>query len=476
MACLLATAKPADAQTPNAASSSPAGPLSFKVEKVSMRSLSATELILSLDVSVESRRSLALDEVSIDDLRLNGMPLYAQPMRKEVALAAGKSIDLSDPLQITVYLRDLASTAPIQQAIQSGQVALAGEAIAVVRLSGLARMAMMESRMTVATPIDSSIPFTLPGGDLARMAALALLRASDTGVKMLGASKGLASTLGLRPPDAPVPAIALLAATYNLADSAGNLQAETWTGVGVCLGGGWIATVREAVEPWEFDPRVKARLARKEASVAKKSYDLGAWAAGASILKPSIADSPGVEDSASSDSASRPIASVSSLASMGGQTLAKNQLEIAAVGAEASERIVDVDAQGHPAKEKIEARDARGNIALLRARGSELCATAVAAGATTTASPDAVTVFRFPLGLLGRTAAAEAVNMPVNLQQGRLSLAQQLDSSAYGSPILGANGLAGLVQDSDSGLEWPAVASGLALPDRIPGKKVEQKR
>jgi hypothetical protein len=118
-----------------------------------------------------------------------------------------------------------------------------------------------------------------------------------------------------------------------------------------------------------------------------------------------------------------------------------------------------VEDTGRPHKVPVEKRESASNLALLEVAGSNPHLEALrVAGDSSVTNWETVAVFRFRRGSRGGSADPELV-----LNGNRIELGETVDSSAFGSPIVTADGVIGVVQDENGGAAWAEVARVLKL-------------
>src|SRR5262249_20125936 len=108
------------------------GQVQLQVVNTSLVSYSASKLVLGITLAMSSKRDLTVVQIVLAGLRLNGLPLYAAPVKQRLQLHPGDKTLLPEPLAVTVYLRDLDSISPLEQAISNGHTTLDGTAYATV--------------------------------------------------------------------------------------------------------------------------------------------------------------------------------------------------------------------------------------------------------------------------------------------------------------------------------------------------------
>ena len=401
---------------------SPAPPASVQIESVSLQSVQSDRMELLVRLGLYPERSLNIHALTFANMRVNGMPVYVDPVDGEFNLKKQQYLSLPD-LQITVYFRDVLSSEPVRQIVDQQKIVISGEIDAHMKANPFEQIAMHSFRPRIVLPFTKEIPVSIPGGEIGRKAALALLdltsQAGPAASKLLGvAFPGQDAAWRRQVEREQVQHLLLIRTSYTLVTDQTTypLQFEQ---LGFWISPAAAIVPAEAVKPWEFDPAAQAQLSTKRAHVDKDSVTITA--------EPLILD-PG------------PTAAPWSM----------NQGDF---------RIV---AEGKPDKEhvafgakvtsvEVRTRASSGNYAILRFRDG------VNGSPVQMAAAGGKTWDRLAMIRLLHTSSAqndpvgiEVVMLPATGQGSQIRFGEHIDDSGYGSPVLTQDGVIGLLQDEDS--------------------------
>lgn len=428
------------------------GQIQVEVVKTSLADYSTSKLVLGLTVAVTSKRDVTLDQIMLADLRINGLPLYAAPVASKLQLKAADKTLLPDPLPVTIYLRDLDSVAPLHDALSNGHATLDGTAYATVHLNFLETMVLFTKHVNVAANIHEEVPFTAPGGNMAKTAALTLLEGADKALRTISntVDRGRNWASGFRHTVMQnyAPRVMLAYSRFELKDSQGHTTASDWHGVAVALGPDLLLVPREAIEPWKFDPEIADAISSKRASLNRSSYDLWLWPASAPVLNST--------KELNGDAALR---------------LSKKQFAVLSLPDDDQQKLLALNDSGKTQKIALEKRDSSSDLALLRITSPDSKLDRLqTADDSSAADWDSVAIFRFRDGVQASPASPELIVVSAKRNGIRIELGDLVDSSAFGSPIVAPEGVIGIVQDQSSGVAWPEAARVLKL-DKYEVKK-----
>lgn len=424
------------------------GQVQIEVVNTSVVSYSPSKLVLGFTLSISSKRDLALEQIVLSGLRLNGLPLYAAPVKQRLQLHSGDKTLLPDPLPVTVYLRDLDSVAPLQQAVSTGHITLDGTAYATVRVNPFVAMLLFSRSVDVAISLhEDMLLLTIPGGQIAKSATLVVLEAAEKYLRQMSASvvsaRDSASSFRHDVMKQYPPRLMLACAHFELRDHQDNTTPMQWCGVAVATAPDLLLVPREAIEPWKFDSEIADAIQGKRLSLKSGSYDLWLWPPSASALK---------ANELNSDAALR---------------LSKKQFSLVKTPDREQRKMMVLEDSGKRQKISVEKRDDSSNLALLQVTkpGSSFDALPVADDPQAT-DWDSVALFRFRNGTPGSSADPELIVIPAKRNGNRITLGELVDSSVFGSPIVASEGVIGIVQDETSGVVWSEAARVLKLDRR----------
>lgn len=422
----------------------------MQLEIVNTRLLtySDTKVVLGFSLSISSKRDLTLEQIVLGGLRINGLPLYAAPVKQRLQLHSGEKTLLPDPLPVTVYLRDLDSLAPLVQAVANGHTTLDGTAYATVRVNPFAAMLLFSRSVNVAIGLHEDVlPFTVPGGPVARTAALVGLRAADKYLHSLSASvtsgKDWVSSFRHDVMKQYTPHLMLACAHFELRDTKANIIPLQWCGVALATAPDLLLVPREALEPWKFDTEIADAIHNNHFSLNKSSYDLWLWPASATLRK---------SGEWNADAALR---------------LSTKQFSVIKMPDSDEHKIMALEDSGKTRKISVARRDSSSDLALLQVAKSTRTFDALQAVENSPlAEWDSVALFRFRDGISGSSADPELIVMPARKNGARIELGELVDSSVFGSPIVTPDGVIGIVQDQSSGVAWAEAVRVLKMDKR----------
>lgn len=163
-----------------------------------LEDFSTTKLVIGVNLAANSNRNVTVDKVVLSELRLNGVPIDAAPLKHRFKLRSDATVILPEPLRITVYLRDVDSLEPLRKAIAEGHATVDGLAVIDVPLNPLARLVLLSKDAEVSTALHQQVAFTVPGGPLAAASLVKILELAETAFKALDSALTGAPKLALR--------------------------------------------------------------------------------------------------------------------------------------------------------------------------------------------------------------------------------------------------------------------------------------
>ncbi|HEY6252981.1 MAG TPA: hypothetical protein VI685_23735 [Candidatus Angelobacter sp.] len=424
------------------------GQMQLDIVDTSLLDYSASKLVLGLTLSISSKRDLTLEQIVLHGLRINGLPVYAAPLTQRLQLHSGEKKLLPDPLPVTIYLRDLDSVAPLEQAISTGHTTVDGTAYATVRVNPLAAMLLLSRHVDVAISVHEDVlPFSIPGGLAAKAAALVVLHAADKALRTISTkvttSKDQASSFRRDAMKQYVPHLMLACAYFELRGAQSGATPFQWCGVALATAPDLVLVPREAIEPWKFDTDIADAIHGKHFSLNTASYDLWLWPASAPIQK---------AGELNPDTALR---------------LSRKQFSVLKMPDHDEHKILALEDSGKTQKISVARRDSSSDLALLQVSKSAAAFGALPAAGDSSASEwDTVALFRFRDGLRGSSAAPELIEVPARRNGTRIELGELVDSSVFGSPIVAPEGVVGIVQDQSSGVTWAEAVRVLKIGTR----------
>lgn len=265
-----------------------------------------------------------------------------------------------------------------------------------------------------------------------------MLEAGDVALQHLRAEVAISEGLwpGLRRDVLQQYAAACLAiaVTYSVKDPKGTQIPLTWSGVAFRVSPTQIVLPYEALEPWNFDPDTATALQSGVYTLEPDTFKLSVWPSGQTASSPLTPD--------------------------GGLQLGK-QLYAATPAHQTTTQVIILTHSRLPQKGKLDVRASNSNITVLNSTAAlPPVPRTKFADETLPVQWDEVALLRFPR-LQSGTLTPEVIVTSASLDHGRIRLAINVDSTVFGSPIIAANGIIGMVQDESSGIPWNEIARSM---------------
>jgi hypothetical protein len=394
-------------------------PATVKIESFDIENVKSDRVEMVARLGLYPERSFRTRQLGFFAMRINEIPVYVGSLYGDFQLKKGELLTLPD-LHITVYYRDIPSLDPVRKMIQDQRAVVTGRIAADIDASPLEKIALRSLHPRIVVPFSKEIPVTVPGGSLGATAALAVL---DMATQAGPFASAVMSTIA---PGKDAPWRNRLATeearhlvvvrTHGVLT---DLDGVTTTPLDYIQLGFWISPTTvvvpaEAVRPWDFDADASAKLGAG-ASVDKKSVEI--------TVTPLIADP----------------------AAPAAWSMQAKDFKVSYDGSPAKESVVN-SAKGGTTQ--IRERGSANNYALLRFRDG------VAGNPVKFADPgaqdwDRLGVLRLEHSSMAGDPKVEVVLLPGNIESKQIHLTQQIDDSAFGSPLFTANGVVGMVVDEN---------------------------
>jgi hypothetical protein len=413
-----------------------AQPLAVECVDLSLDQIDTEKVTFALKLAINGGQDLDLDQVTLANVHLNGLPIFAAPLDGPIHLLKGQRIDLQKPVFLTVYLRDVTSTKPLSQALVDGFATLDGEIYVSVHLGAIARIVVRSSQAVVPMKLQQKVPVAVPGGTLAKAAALTVLDAAEVALKHLRA--GVSASQGIWPGlrhdilQQYAPAAFAVVVTYSLSDAHGEEVPLSWNGVAFRISPTELVLPDEALEPWAFDLDAAAAIQSGVYKLEPNTFKLSVWTTG--------------QDT-------RP-------AGGGGMQLGQ-QLQAVPSKPQTAMQVMLLSKSHLPQKGKLDVRATDSNVAFLKSSESlPSVPTPRTASGSTAEQWETVALLRFPR-LATDKLIPEVILTSAYLDHGRIHLGVKVDSTVFGSPIIAPSGIVGMVQDESSGIAWSKIAESI---------------
>ena len=391
------------------------GPVSIAVDSISLDNVGSDSVTLSVQSHVTSTRTLRIKKVRFEQMRMGRLPIYLDPVDEKLSLTAGQPVALP-AVPVTIYFRDLDSLAPLQQAVSDGLATVEGSARVDLDLNVLERFATNQWNAHADMPIAVTVPVELPGGFLGRAAALVALSAAQVAMDVGGTlldplRQSEAGEAELRRLYGP--SLVRAESRYTLIRHQQSVDIVVRQ-LGFRISADQFVLTGEMIEPWKYDADVVAALKTGEATLVPGSPELRVWTAVGHVDEGSAC------------------------------SLAKGDIKLLHAPKKTESTEVPT-ADGHM-KVQVGRRDSNDNYALLRFSRSGDYGPPVTQSAVRSQSWNRLAAFR-----LSDDGTLDVVATAAHREGDRIVLSEPLDSAAFGSVLVGVDGVAGFVQDERSG-------------------------
>jgi len=252
------------------------GVATVNVRSTQIAEIDKTHVRIAVDLSVVPARTITLENIRLTGLRMNGLPVYAQPLTEPIELVKGKESALP-PLYITLQVRDLTTTKPLREMVENQSVHLSGELVAAIKMSFLEKLATHTEHPRLGLPVVQDVPVSFGSSPLARQAALGVLTLVDLGMAGSAEAKkvipGLESSWVKSLQEEAKIDLMTVETSFVLKQHEGAFPV-VFEQLGFRLASGQIVTSSESKAPWEYDADFLARIKSGEAKLEKKSFEI----------------------------------------------------------------------------------------------------------------------------------------------------------------------------------------------------------
>jgi hypothetical protein len=385
-------------------------------------------------VLIRAKEKAEIQRVSFNGVTFAGTPVFIAPMEQKFELQPGSLTLLPGEIEITVYFRDV-DPAALERALSSPDVHIEGTSTVVAELSLFQSVAMMRRTVNAQMRFSGNAPLTFPGGTLTREAALLAVRAIKP---VYNTAREAVSPGGI----IPVPlswndemlrkhgdSLTYVVSKYQMRDKKGRVYPFTYSCVGFRVSGGEIVVPKEAIRPWEFEPRAILLARNQKAKVIPDGTDVIVFTAGMPIQ----------------GSAQDPL---------NGLRLTARTIRLQREGGSDAETTILREAGGKRQKASVQRRVSLKNFAVLEiADASNLPPIPSPATDLEASKPywDRVAVFRASVAPGGGMVKYEAISARVRRNGSLLVMEDPVDHSALGSPVVIGSGVIAIVLDERGG-------------------------
>lgn len=394
------------------------------IQSIELHAVHSNRLELAVHALVRSSEPVTIRSIGFESMRLNALPIYVSPVRQSMKLDPARPAVLRSGL-VSVYYRDFKSMAPLREMMDRNSAQLAGRARITVELPLVPKLLLLNPAVEIVVPLSGTIPLTIPGGSPVRRAAIASIGPVDSALTFgRGAVASLRRRFGWLEElgDESRSSVVLIETTYALASGNESVR-HTLHGLGFPISHNQLLVTAEQIEPWAYDPAIMHRIADRKAALDDSAYDIR-------IRTARQGAGPGPEF-----------------------TLRSNQIRVARSSARMETALVL--SGGALRRTELRRRDSDRNLALLefvaKPPAMNIPATAIEA-VQKQQRWGRLALFRFVREGQGLPALADIVLMNGVRKGDRIMLRASVDSTAFGSPVIGEQGVIGIVQDETSGM------------------------
>lgn len=400
-------------------------PATVKIESFNVENVKSDRVEMTARLGLYPERAFRTHQLGFFAMRVNDIPVYVASLYGDFQLKKDELLTLPD-LHITVYYRDIPSLDPLRRIVQEQRASVTGQIAADIDASPLEKLALHSLHPRIVVPFAKEIPVAVPGGSLGSTAALTVLdvanQAGPLAAAVMGTiAPGKDAAWRNRLATEEAHHLVLVRTHGVLTDDEGTVPLD-YIQLGFWISPTTVVVPAEAIRPWDFDADAAARLGAG-GSIDKKSVE--------------ITVSPLLADAVAPDSWS----------------LQAKDFKVAYDGAPAKESVVN-SAKGSTTQ--IRERASGNNYALLRFRDG------ITGNPPKFADPgaqdwDRLGALRLIRSSLAGAPKSEVVLLPGNLESKQIHLTQQIDDSAFGSPLFSADGVVGMVVDENYAISLTAI-------------------
>lgn len=410
-------------------------PVKIEIDKVSLAAVSREGIQLSVWLSMTASQGAKAHQLSFENVRLNGMPIYVAPVTSPLILRKEQRIPFPLP-NVNIYYGDLASLRPLARMLSEGQIRLDGAARVDLEVQWFKRFILFARDVRLAVNIDQAVRLDLPGGETMRKGAISAVEAAGKVIET--ARSGLKTGLALTSPwyrrlwRESVPKLLLAQARLTLGSGAGNMVSLECTGVGFRISQRQFLLTKQLIEPWKFNPGIAAAIDQGRLKIGAKDFDFWVW--------PASGKQQEAKDGSFSDGALR---------------LSRGDVRIVREPTDERETVFSAGLLHGIEKVRVHQRASPANLALLEfAEGIELepVETTKVGAEKAEMAWDELAVFRFPGGLNLLNADPDLTFVQGVKGGTRIRLLSPVDASAVGSPLISQGGVVGILQNEQSAL------------------------
>ena len=398
------------------------------VKSLKVETFNTERITLSVNLELTLSRQIVLNNLRLSSVKLNGMPVYVDPLDGPITFKKGNQTPLT--LSVSILFRDITSTDPLRAMLEKQNVHISGELQSGAQAGLVEKLALATLHPVVQARLEQDVPVEVGGGELARSLALSVLSMGDLALKtaknLSAGAPSLTPEWARTLEDQVKPSLMVVCAAYSVE----RLDKEYPISdcfLGFRVGSDSGITTAEALGPWKYDLELQGAIHNKDARLGK---------------------SPAVVSITSLDEKEV------------GPPVQQRDLDSLVLGA--PDKVVGVEGGASHAHYKMPSRNSPDTMARLHLVSVPAPAGLTAAAATTIAedSWDQVLIFRLRPGSSESPYEVEALRVTAKRDGKSIQFSPPVDSSAFGSPIVSPEGVIGVVQDERSGAFLPASLGG----------------
>ncbi len=400
----------------------PAAHVDLKMANFRVAETSSDHIRIGVHALVRSPERARITHLAVNNTYLNGMPVFLSAIEEPFEVPANEFVELPGELTATIYYRDVENPDPLEQLLRKGSVTIDGEATVTVQLNLAQKVALLANTATSKVPVHVVIPVNLPGGELGRNAALMAIHAARP---LFGVARKASVSAGIGPRSDPwqdemkskySAALLYVVSRYQLRDKHGAVTDYTYTGTGFRISPAHFVLLREAVEPWKFNPEAIARMKSDGTKVVDGTADIVVYSPG------DLVDGPHL-----------------------GLSLLRGDFRLVSQGKEDHKRIFVKSNSGFK-KGNLDTRAGQGNIAVFEL-SAPVAGPASLDFANESDGLQPMAILRFAAPQPGQPLEVEVISTGAERNGDALQLTDPVDTRSFGSPVVVTSGILAMVQD-----------------------------
>jgi len=408
------------------------------VKSTQIAEIDSNRLRIAVDLSAIPSRTITLENLRLTGLRLNGLPVYAEPLAEPIELIKGKETALP-PLYITLQTRDITSTKPLREMVENQSVHLTGQMVAALKVSFIEKLALHTEHPRIALPVAQEVPVAFSASPFARQAALGALTVIDLALQ--GTSIARKTLPGFESPWVKTletqanTSLMTVETSFLLKEKTGQFPV-VFEQLGFRLASGQVVTTAESKAPWEYDSDFLARIKSGEAKLEKKSVEIQLKPSGQPEDAPLLLTRKDFSLDERGRSSKDPLIIAKGQPDPGGQVSGSSGIAKISVRRRAEpDALIVMVLQTPPPTDGFHA---------------------VPAAIAQQDSWEKVALYRLNLDPTTGKPSVEVVQLSAHRNGQVIRLDESVDPAFYGSPIVVPEGVLGIVQDEQAGAFLPA--------------------